>query len=164
MAAGKVVALRGRRTTCTCDAKWIQAMGSRSALFNADGLRCGAQVVVSESPVDAMLLMQEMPEVVAVASSNGAATWRDEWTAVIAASQPESITVWYDNDLAGTPSNYEEMAREWRAAHPQATRIPDPNGPRVVNRLLRAGLRARLCQWPLGTPAKADLGWALMQP
>lgn len=39
---------------------------------------------------------------------------------------------------------------------------PEPHGPQIANDLLQAGVRASVYRWPAGTPAKADLGWALM--
>lgn len=161
--SGQIVALRGRAIDCDCP-KWLSAAGSQVALYNQDLLQPGADVIVCENHVDALLAMQDSG-VIAVAGTGGAATWKQEWTEAIVASSPRRVIVWYDNDLAGQP-NAETLRAElfaWRQAHPDGWRAPQPNGPKVANALRDAGINATLYHWPAGTPAKADVGWALMQ-
>jgi len=95
-----IVAIRGRAIDCDCP-KWLNSGGSKVALWGAGQLRPGAQVIITESPVDAMLLMQEWPTRVAVASTGGAGTWKSEWTQRILQSTPSQVTVLYDNDSPG---------------------------------------------------------------
>lgn len=163
-ANGKVVAFHGRAyLPDDTDAKWLTAGGSsKRMLFNADLLRPGATVVVCENFVDAILAMQAASEVVAVAG--GGASWQEVWTAQIAASQPKQVLIWLDNDLVGCPNpeTYRAFLTDWRIDHPDAIRVPQPNGPKIANALLAVGVKASVYQWPEGTPAKADIGWALI--
>ncbi len=159
--AGNVVALRGRAISCDCP-KWLSAAGSQAALYNQDLLKAGADLIVCENHVDALLAMQHA-DVVAVASTAGAGTWKPEWTQAIAESKPRRVIVWYDNDLAGQPNaeTYRAELLAWREEHPDGWRAPQPNGPKVANDLLEAGVKAVLYHWPRGTPVKADLAYAL---
>jgi hypothetical protein len=160
---GRLVAFHGRAYLADdIDAKWLTAGGSsKQVLFNGDLLRPGATVVIVENFIDCLLAMQAAPEVVAVAG--GGASWQDTWTAQIAQSQPKQVLVWLDNDGVGCPNaeTYRAFVAEWKATHPQATYTPEPNGPKIANQLLEAGVRASVYQWPKGTPAKADIGMAL---
>lgn len=162
-ADGQIVAFRGRTVECACD-KWLQSAGSQVVLWGFELLEPGAKVIVAESPVDAMLAMQEEPSIVAVASTAGAGTWRAEWTEIVRDSRPSQVVVWYDNDLAGSPSPSVRsvLAEAWHKAHPQIERLPRANGPWVANQLLKAGIPALLYRWPVSAPPKADLGSALM--
>jgi len=165
-ATGRVVAFRGRAFECDC-AKWLQSAGSRVTLWGGSLIPYEQQaiVIVCESPVDAMLAMQETPGIVAVASTGGAGTWRDSWTKWIASQKPARVIIWYDNDLPGTPNEHlmVELAKEWRRKHPKAKKLPVPNGPRVANALRREGVNAVLYKWTVSAPEKADLSWALME-
>lgn len=158
--AGRVVGLRGRRFACpeSCPAaKVAQAAGSRMELFNMDGLRDGAEVMICENAIDAILAMQEWPELVAVAIG-GAAMWDDDWTVVIAAHRPKRVTVALDNDLAGCP-NFETLTREsalWRETH--GAPAPFPNGPKIVHLLRSADVNAECWKWPKGSALHYDLG------
>ena len=160
----KVVAFRGRASECECT-KWLQSAGSQIVLWGEELLTEGQVVIVCESPVDAMYAMQEHPEVVAIASTGGAGTWREEWTARLASAHPDHVVVWFDNDLAGapTPETFRALGKEWKEKHPQARRLPRQNGPWVANLLLRARLPAELYRWPVGTPPKMDLSAAYME-
>lgn len=166
--SGKIVAFHGRAyLPDDTDAKWLTAGGSsKLVLFNADKLASGATVVICENFIDAILAMQAAPEVVAVAG--GGASWREAWTAQIAASRPKQVLVWLDHDWAGNcgPDHCDVCQtayRRWRTEHPQAVKTPEPSGPRIANQLLGAGVQATVYQWQPGTPAKADIGWALSQ-
>lgn len=164
-AEGRIVAFHGRAFQADdTDAKWLTAGGSsKQVLFNADLLRPGATVVVCENFVDAILAMQAASEIVAVAG--GGASWQDAWTEQLAQSRPKQVLIWLDNDLVGCPNQetYQRLLAEWRAAHPQATHTPEPNGPKIANQLLQAGIKASVYQWAKGTPPKADIGAALMR-
>jgi phage/plasmid primase-like uncharacterized protein len=162
---GKLVALEGRAFhPDDTGAKWICATGSnKRVLFNADLLKPGCTVIICENKTDALLVMQAAPDVVAVAG--GGASWQDAWTAQIAQSKPKQVLVWLDNDGPGCPNaeTYRAFVADWKQKHPQADRIPEPNGPKIANALLEAGVKASVYQWPNGTPAKADIGMALMR-
>lgn len=143
--------------------KWLGASGTdKSHLFLAGNLRPGCTLVIVENYVDAILAAQQAPGTVAAAC--GGATWREPWTQQIAAQRPAHVLVWLDHDLAGngSPYHYAELLAAWRASHPDAKHIPEPRGPRIANDLLAAGVRASVYQWPRGTPAKADIGSALI--
>ena len=170
---GQPTGFRGRAIDCSCD-KWMTAGGGSAWLWGAELLHEGATVIIAENPVDAMLAMQETPDIVAVAGTAGASTWKPEWTRAIAASRPARVLEWFDNDLAGHPNaiTHElELARwkqemEARVAAGKITRLPappKPNGPRVVHDLQAAGVNAYGYTWPPGTPVHADLGQALIQ-
>lgn len=162
--AGRIVGFRGRAIRCDCP-KWLTAGGSLTMLWGLELVTSGCDILVVENPVDAMLAMQVEPTAVAVGSTAGAATWRDEWTAGLVERRPRRVLVWLDHDLAGNGSRYHhaELVAAWRVRNPTAKRLPCANGPKICNRLLAAGLRASLYQWPAGTPPKADLGSLLTQ-
>ena len=163
---GEIVAFRGRSFECgnRC-AKWLQSAGSQVVLWGAELLTRGQFVIVCESPVDAMLAMQMHPEVVAVASTGGAGTWKEAWTKRLQDADPQHVVVWFDNDLAGCPTweTFLQLEKEWKAKHPKARKLPRANGPWVANLLLKAKLPAALYKWPKGTPAKMDLSAAYME-
>ena len=132
---GRVVGLRGRAIHPEdTEAKWLQSGGSKTTLFGQDQLGQGRTVIVTEAPLSAILAMQEAPAISAVAGTVGASCWKQEWTERIKASSPTWVLVWYDHDEAG-----------------------ETNGVKVVNELLRAGLRAKLYRWPVSAKPKADL-------
>lgn len=164
-ASGTVVAFHGRAYLADdTDAKWLTAGGSsKQVLFGADLLRPGATVVICENFVDAILAMQVEPSLVVVAG--GGASWQQTWTVQIASSRPKQVLVWLDHDLAGNGSryHYRELLDEWQRRNPNARHAPEPRGPQIANDLIAAGARAYLYEWPRGTPAKADIGWALTQ-
>jgi hypothetical protein len=79
-------------------------------------------------------------------------------------SQPAAVIVWLDNDLAGWPNEptYARLRAAW--LRERGVEPPAPRGPQIGQALLDAGVRrVRGPHWPLSTPAKADLGWALMR-
>lgn len=135
--SGKVVGLRGRAIHARdTEAKWLVAAGSSTTLFGLDELRGrpGETVIVCEAPLACVLAMQEHADVVAVASTAGCGTWRDEWADAIAESRPIQVVVWMDNDDAGE-----------RAAL------------KVANSLCERRLPVHVHRWPKGTPPKTDL-------
>lgn len=164
---GEVVALRGRSIDGR-EPKWLSATGSVMKIWNLDGITPGATVWLMENYVDAALFMQNHPEWTAIAIGGARALHDDEVTH-IARQKPERVIVAYDNDLAGQATG-ELLARlraEWienfRQRNPGRAlpKVPEPRGPVVVNQLRRAGVNSLLFRWPQGTPAKADVGWAL---
>lgn len=170
---GQIVGLRGRAYLPDDDGpKWLTATGSRTICYGLEQVRPGCNVIICENHVDALLAEQFEPGIVAIASTAGASTWR--WTAELAARRPRSVLVWLDHDLAGNGSRYHhrELVAEWerkqcerRLARGVATssnpQPPTPQGPRICNELLEAGIKARLYEWPRGSALHADLGSVL---
>jgi hypothetical protein len=160
VSAGKVIGFRGRAINCDCP-KWLSAAGSKVHLMGK-ALKTNRPLFVVESPVDMMLILQEMPQVGAVANTAGANTWRDQWSGLVAACLPEVVIVVYDNDLAGaaTGAFRAQLEKEWREKHPKALRPPQ-SGAEMVARKLRAvpTLRGRvnILRWPENAPKGADV-------
>lgn len=157
---GRIVAFHGRAyRDDDADAKWLSAGGSsKQVLFNADALIGNPTVVICENFVDAILVMQSEPSLVAVAG--GGANWRQEWTDQIAQARPKHVLVLLDNDLAGFPNleTYAHLRAQWEREHPDV-KPPEPRGPKIASSLLAAGVRSvRGPNWPAGTPPKYDIG------
>lgn len=132
-----LVGLRGRQLACECDpkkTKWLTSNGSLTVLFNAQRLTPGCTVIVTEAPYSAILAMQDAPGVVAVASTSGAGTWEDDWSATIARCHPRCVIIWFDFDPAG-----EKSAKK------------------VSMSLLNAGCLVRKFSWPWNTKPNTDL-------
>lgn len=153
-------------------AKWLCATGTRKdVLFNASYLRPDATVIIAENKIDCILAMQHNSAVVAV--TGGGSFWLDQWTELIAQSRPKRVIVWRDNDLVGQPNSwtYRVLIAQWRQKTQeriQGKNLPMPTeptamGPVIANQFLHYGIKTTLYQWPQNTPAKADLGWALIQ-
>jgi len=159
----EIVAFHGRAyLTDDTDAKWLCSGGSRKdVLFNGDMLHEGAHVIICENFVDAILAMQESN---CIAVTGGGCGWREEWTEQVVTSKPSRVLVWLDNDLAGSPNpeTYDRLIREFRSAHPGLP-DPEPHGPRIATEFAQRHVPVSLYRWPSGTPAKADLGWAIAQ-
>jgi hypothetical protein len=167
---GQVVAFHGRAyLPGDDDAKWLTAGGSRKdVLFGAECLRPGRVVVIVENMVDAILLMQQRPAWVAVAS--GGVAWSDTFTQQIIATRPASVLVWLDNDLAGAPNEhtYSALLTTWHQEQqqkiaagiiPRLPPEPFPRGPRILESFRRHKYGAvQQYQWPAGTPHRADVG------
>jgi hypothetical protein len=180
--AGQVRAIRGRSLLSPpcCGDSWMSMAGSEvllwepalnfSTRWNMGTYLTGTpdEIVICENPVDAMLAWQE--GVYAVAGTGGAGTWRDEWTARLVELAPKQVVVWMDNDLAGCPNQetYWHQVGQWWAKMRQRLaegaiktlppKAPEPNGPKIANKLLKVGLKARCYSWPAGTPPGHDLG------
>lgn len=153
--AGRIVALVGRRLDCECPAKVLVATGSETVLFNGEALRPGAEVVVTENRIDAILAGEVWPEIVAVGAGS-TSYWR-AFVDEIAASRPARVTVWFDNDAAGCPNAGAYAAYERRQA--AAGQAPvEPAGVQFVNALRKRGIKAEPWYWPRDTPAKYDPG------
>jgi len=161
---GQVVGLRGRNTG-TVGPKWISATGTRYVLWGVEHVRPGSVVWLCENYVDAAWLMQEHPDMAAVALG-GATTWRLEWGEQLAQRRPALVVVALDNDLAGQAQGrmLADLRAEWHAAHPDLpTSKTWLNGPRIANDLLKRGLAVRLFRWPDHAPAKAGVDWLLQE-
>jgi hypothetical protein len=120
-------------------------------------------VAICENFVDAILVMQCYPDVIAIAG--GGASWQDEWTQQLAQRRPCSVLVLLDNDLVGFPNaeTYAALSAQWQRERP-STAIPEPRGPKIATALLAAGVRTvRGPNWPRGTPPRWDIGSELMQ-
>lgn len=148
----RVAWLRGRVIDCDCG-KWLASGGVKLAdvpLFNADRLQPmqPSQVVwIVENPVDAILVGLRT-DYVGVATLS-VSYWQDHWTEALRAARPELIVVAYDADLPGNGGpDYWRQKHQWERE--RGHRAPVPGGVRLVNRLLRAGLPARLFRWPAG--------------
>lgn len=151
----RIVALVGRRLDCDCPQKALVAAGSETVLFNGDKLRPGAEVVVTENRVDAILAGQHWPEIVAVGAGS-CSYWRG-FVDEIAASRPAKVTVWFDNDAPGCP-NTETYAQHVKEALAAGKTPVEPHGIQLVNALRKRGVKAEPWPWPAGTPRKADPG------
>lgn len=156
--AGQVVGFRGRAIRCDCP-KWLAPAGFTAHLFGREAVRPGGILWIVENNVDALLMMQLYPEYDAVASTHGCSTWLDEWTAHVASRAPRLVIVALDNDLPGNGGGKHrgELIRRWREEHPAARRLPIAWGPRIADKLVRAGLTTRLYIYPDGAPAKASV-------
>lgn len=157
---GALVALRGRNTGDR-GPKWISGTGSNYALWNVENVAAGSVCWLCENYVDAAWLQQEKRHWSAVAIG-GATTWRRDWATRLAAQRPALVVVALDKDLPGNGggNHRDELIAEWKAEHPGAA-IPRANGPLIANDLRRAGVDARLFEWPDDAPVKAGLDWAL---
>jgi len=167
ISAGKVIGFRGRSLGCDCG-KWLSNKGYEVTLFNGerlvDGPRrsfgwapgdrsaMGRWVVIVENPIDAILLEYVDSRKVAVATCS-VSYWQDDWTEALASSRCKGVCVAYDNDRPGNGGG--EVGRiSWITEH---GRDIEPNGIRLANRLLRAGVTVRLSPWG-DSPARADVG------
>ncbi len=155
-----VVGLRGRRLDCSCD-KWMPAAGTpldQLPMYNQDALGSSRIVWLGENCVDALLGTERTSY--AFLGLYSVSYWRDAWTEALVNACPEMVVVALDNDLVGNggADRREEFIREWTKTHPS---IPEPAGPKIVNRLRRAGVNAVLYDWK-SADYKADIGSLLM--
>jgi hypothetical protein len=179
ISGGEIRGFRGRSLGCDCG-KWLSASTNpdwtkflfngaclvqdqatareRNLGYSNSGYARGEALLIVENPADAILAEQKLG-VWAVATL-GVTIWRDDWTQSLIECKPSSIVVGYDKDLAGN-SRTPQMEREWLAKNPKAKVIPIPNGVRLVNHLLKAGLPASLFRWPKTAPPKCDIGYVL---
>jgi hypothetical protein len=157
---GRIIGMRGRAQNGS-GPKWVNAPGTGAYLYPLPELGEKKVLWIVENMIDALLIMQMCPEYDAAAPTTGVSTWRDDWTQAIAAMNYEMVIIAYDNDLPGqaTGKMRVQLEREWKLNHPDQ-QPPQPNGPKVANELLRAGVNAMLFEW-IDAPAKADIGWLL---
>lgn len=176
------VAFRGRQLACSCknrkpgDLKWLTITGGKAWLFNARAVEQsrGASIIIVEQPTDAILVMQAMPDVIAVAGTAGAGTWRAEWTKLIVQAQPASILQWLDNDLAGNPNEetreiqIAERIEKYRQKNMDVTPAmiqswrESSGGPKIVAQFQAYNAPIGSWQWPTGTPTEMDAGQYLI--
>ncbi|MGB0383810.1 MAG: hypothetical protein ACPGWR_03220 [Ardenticatenaceae bacterium] len=139
---GRCVGFRGRGKK-----GWMNAPGSTAKLFNGDAVTDDCVVVVTENNVDSLLLMQETPQVVAVSSTAGVTTWRDEWSQRLAVAT--LVVVATDNDHAGQASGeyLEKILAQW-AADPKKLGQPPLCGIKKIKPSLEAaGTYVQLYPW-----------------
>jgi hypothetical protein len=164
---GQVIGFRSRSVGCDC-AKWLSPVGSRTLLYNGERLTRGPHngmgfarnarvphgdvLYIVENPVDAILLEHCTPEVCAVATL-GVTMWQPEWTELVVHAKPALVVVAYDNDRPGNGGGIPGRDA-WLRDHPKDI---VPNGVKLVNALLTAGVNARLFPWA-DSPIKADIG------
>ena len=117
----------------------------------------GRVLLITENPIDALLLEHRYPESCAVATL-GVALWRDEWTELLVRSGALLVVVMFDNDRPGNGAGRAGQLA-WMRTH---DRDIMPNGIRLVNRLLRAGVNAQLYDWGDDAPLHQDAGSALL--
>ena len=144
--------------------KWMGAKGSTAALFGIDDVREGATVFICENFADKVWLEQTHPDLCAV--SSGGITWTREWSERLSEKKTGMVVVALDCDLVGNGGGHlrNGLITKWVEKHPNA-KIPDANGPKIVNSLLRAGVkRVMLFQWPGNAPEGAGIDWALGVP
>jgi hypothetical protein len=155
---GRCVGIRGRSLGCGCG-KWLSPLGSRCTLYNAEHLARarGKVVFVVENPIDALMLELFHSDIVAVATL-GVSMWQDAWTDLLRRCGARRVVVAYDNDVPGNGGTAAARAA-WLARHGS---LPTPAGIRLVNRLLEAGIPARLYDWG-DAPVGADIGSILQR-
>lgn len=176
---GRMIGIRGR--ALAPDTGWITGNGTPSILYGLEDLRSGCDLIICENMIDRLLVEQESG-CCALAPTHGVAVLRrlkPEWLAAIVRARPRQVLIWLDHDLAGNGSRHHqrEMVERWRAGIlerraadperyvgvPMPANEPTPTGPLLANQLLDAGLRARLYDWPRGTPFGSDLGSVLVE-
>ncbi len=152
-AAFVITGFRCRAFQCDCT-KWLSPGGSVLQLYNVHAVRRGQPVVIVENPIDALLITERWYPAVA---TFGVSIWKDDYTAQLTALSPEIIISAYDNDAPGYTTDRRIIAA-WIRQHKCA---PPLNGLKLANRLCEAGLPAKPYVWPVGTPAKYDIGQML---
>ena len=140
------------------DVEHRDANGERDpgSLGNAYGnwMALGRVLWIVENPIDALLVEQKVPGAAAVAIL-GASCWKEEWTEAVARCGSESVIVCLDSDVPGN-GNTKRAWKEWRES---GHRDIEPNGIKIANRLLRAGVRrVSLFPWSEGDATKRDIG------
>lgn len=159
----QLVALRGRNMGNT-GPKWMSATGSTYTLWNVQSVYPGCTVWICENYVDAAWLMQVHPEWIAVAIG-GATTWKHEWGEWLAQRRPYHVVVALDNDLVGQANEVlrPKLEAEWRRTKPPKVKVPESQGARIANDLIRLNVPTTLFRWPSHAPAKAGIDWVLEQ-
>jgi predicted RNA-binding Zn-ribbon protein involved in translation (DUF1610 family) len=160
----QIVALRGRRLDCDCEAKWIAAQGATIdilPLYNWQALRTNQVIFIVENMVDALLITQEKAPWVGMAIYS-TSYWKPEWAQAIHQAKPEMVIVALDNDLVGNGGarRRDELLQTWQQAH--NGKAPPARGVYVVNELNKTGVPAYLMDWG-DAPAKTDVGNLLTQ-
>lgn len=163
-----IVSFRGRSIYCDCP-KWLSSGGSKTTLWGQNRLFYRCIVLLCENPVDAMLIYQQdytselaerlfqrlytqglvsgvteqfLPGIVALASTAGASTWKEDWTSLIKQCGPIGTIIMFDNDLAGSPgaASYDILVRRWRQDHPDHDHPPFPGASKIAGQLMSSGV------------------------
>jgi len=159
MEDGVIVALRGRRIDCDCDA-WLNSKGIKKSLFGLDRLPQGAIVVIEENNANSLLTMSHYGKGWhGLAPVTGAGTnWEKWWIERLVASKPKQVVIAFDNDVAGNPNR--KVLEKFKTEHPsEQTPL---NGQKLQRQLAQYGIVARLWEWMDETPEKAGLDWYYM--
>jgi DNA primase len=135
LAAGQIWYLKVRRATG--QAKYSQVSGGQVALFGANTIASHDTVVITEGEFDAMLLHQEVGDLVGVVTmGSAAARLPDAWVPHLLGVQ--RLLVAYDTDVTGARG-----AAVWESISPRAERIVPLAGKDVTDFYLAGGdLRA----------------------
>lgn len=110
--------------------KYRYETGTTAQLFNAHKISTRGSVIICEGEMDAMRL--ESSGYVAVTSTGGAGTFKDEWTALLAG---KDLYVCYDNDEAGIKGAVKLLTK----LPAQLVLIPHSDGIKDVTDYLKAG-------------------------
>ena len=165
---GQVVGFRGRQIDCACEkAKWLSPKGSVMGLYNGERLGKGRApgllraplprtvegnaLFIVENPIDALLI--EASTAFCAVATLGVSMWQEPWTQAVRDARPGLVWVAFDNDRPGNGGG-EQGRAAWLETHEKDI---VPNGVRLVNKLLEAGVSARLFPWQ-GYPLKTDIG------
>lgn len=168
IAEGKVIGMRARAISCNCT-RWISPAGSKLVLYNGERLQVGpgmgfasgkrptasCVLFIVENPIDALLLEERYPWLVAVATL-GIAIWQEHWTDILRRLRFHGIIIAYDNDVWGNGGNSAAQL-EWQKANPGRS-LPTPAALRLQAKLAAAGIHAELFVWPRDLPSGTDIG------
>lgn len=165
IAEGRVQSFRGRRIDCDCP-KWLSPKGFAPILYNGERLGYGpglgmawgdrrvkgGVLFIVENAIDALLLERADARLCAVATLS-VTYWEDSWTEALRQAAPYAVFVCFDNDRPGNGAG-NRGRQAWMEKH---ERDMVPNGIKLVNRLLKARIPARLFDWK-DLPLKTDVG------
>ena len=156
----KLVCIRGRTIACNCTkwlAPWGWSLDDIPAPYGLDIRHRVGSIIITENPIDALLVTQSGDGVLVGGATLSTSYWRDRWTDSL--RWADSVLVAFDNDLPGNGiSNKEEhrkATQEWRDEH-DGKEPPTPAGVRLANKLREAGVNALLFSWPPDAPIGAD--------
>jgi hypothetical protein len=158
-----IVGFHGR--SLTRELKWKSAKGSHKRIpWGWTSLGGGEELWIVENYADAALLMQIYPSVTAIGMGMVRVLREDElnWFKL---HPPASVTVAFDNDMAGQASDmlYLELCLEWKRKHPKAGAPPPRHGPVLVEQLQKAGIKAQAFEWRPEDRPKKDIGELLQE-
>lgn len=106
---GKFVNFQARKDAPKITKHWYKGIGPHS--FNFSILRLFDWVIISEGPVDAIMLRQNC--IPAISQTGGAGYWNTNWNPLLATKK--KIYVVYDNDEAGK-YHAKTIANQWGRA------------------------------------------------
>ena len=147
LAAGRIWYLKIRRADGP--AKYSQVAGGQIALFGADTVTSHNTVVVTEGEFDAMLLHQELGDLVGVVTLGSASSrLPDAWVPHLLGVQ--RLLVAHDTDAAGL-----EGAAMWQSISPRTQRLAPLAGKDVTESYLAGGDLRAWVQFALGDDGEA---------